>query len=150
MQGKAISVSRLIKFKFPRQHAEPYAHEIESTAVEVENNAWFAVEIRWQNSYRIFLVKVVRVFRANEQFEGTLYHVPNTERYGPWSRRRWVPWAVDGNPRKEICGFSEIVAPVELDKDGVLTASSLTALAIAGVDVGVSAPRSSGLPPRVI
>ena len=150
LHGKAISISRLIRFKFPRQHTEPFTHEMSSSALEVENNAWFAVEIRWQNSYRIFVAKVVRVFRANEQFEGVLYHVPSSERYGPWSRRRWVPWALEGNPRKEICAFSEVVSSVELDKDGVLTQASLAALAAAGVEVGVSAPRSSGLPARVV
>ena len=49
----------------------------------------------------------------------------------------------------EVCAFSEIVAGVELDKDGVLTQASLSLLAAAGVDVGVAAPRSSGLPARI-
>ena len=119
-----------------------------SSNIEVENNAWFAVEIRHQHSCRIFVAKVIRVFRANEQFEAILHHVPSTERYGPWARRVWVPWSLDGTPRKEVCSYSEIVANVELNKDGVLTQSSLSAWAAAGVDVGIAAPRSSGLPPR--
>ena len=96
------------------------------------------------------MAKVIRVFRANEQFEAHLYHVPRAERYGPWARRVWVPWThSDGTPIKEVCSYSEVVANVELNKDWVLTQSSLSALAAAGVDVGVAAPRSSGLPPRV-
>ena len=149
LQGKAIGVTRLIRYKFPRGHAEPFAHELTTSSVEVENGSWFAVEIPHQHSYRIFVAKVVRVFRGQERFEAVLHHVPRAERYGPWARRVWVPWSIDGTPKKEVCSFSEIVASVELNKDGVLTQSSLSALAAAGVDVGIVAPRSSGLPPRI-
>ena len=150
LQGKPIGVTRLIRYKFPRNFAEPFAHELTTLNVEVENNSWFAVEIRHQHSYRIFVAKVIRVFRDNEQFEAHLYHVPSAERFGPWARRVWAPWtASDGTPKKEVCSFTEIVTKVELNKDGVLTQSSLSALAAAGVDVGIAAPRSSGLPPRI-
>ena len=79
--------------------------------------------------------------------EVALYHVPSDSRFGPWQRRRWELWALNGVNQVEVVTVAEILCKVNL-AHGALDLDSLEALASLGVPTSVQPRRNHTLPPR--
>ena len=150
LQARPISVTRLIRFNFPPEFIDTAIDEVQTT-IDPQVGSMVAVEFRQFASARpqIFVAKVERVFPANRQLEATLYQIPPSDRYGPWSRRKWAIWDTPGGPRKEVFGFDELLCTVEISSDGSLAPSSLERLAFAGVSLGTYG-RDRALPARTL
>ena len=99
---------------------------------------------------RVFVARVKRSFPANGQLEVEVYQVAATERFGPWSRRKWVPMAQGDlqSSRKEVVEAAEVLCKVELENEA-LTTPSLERLAALGVPVGSQPGRDASIAPRV-
>ena len=138
LNGRPISVTRLIRFDFPPEYATPQPDELPA---EVHSNLkigdMIAVEYKAFASSRpqINVARVDKIFPHNDQVEVTLFQIPLMDRYGPWDRRKWVVWSVDNVPKREVFSLSEVLMQVDLDGDGSLSAASLEKLATSGVAV---------------
>jgi hypothetical protein len=126
--GQRVSTMRLVLFQYPVDALEDHFEEaVDSVAVPVTVHDFVAVELR--GSKRVQIAKVNRVFEVGAQLEVDLYEVPAGERYGPWSRRPWLPVGrVAVIPRAEVLSVVDLV-------DRALTAGSLEKLEALGVTV---------------
>ena len=104
--GQPISVSRLLRFNFPREWSgpEPSPAEVEANRDLVEKlsvGAFVAVQPDLPGlSQRVYVGRVERTFPAERLVEVILLRTADTGRSGPWQRRRWVLWMCeDGWPR---------------------------------------------------
>ena len=102
------------------------------------------VAVRVKN--RVFVGKVARIFFTSKLVQVELWEVDANERFGPWSRRKWVPY-VDAQGAQHIDIFPEgdILCKVVL-KDQALTDGSLEKLALQGVPVGTQPTRDKSMP----
>ena len=96
--GQPISVSRLLRFNFPRDWSgpEPSSAEIEANQDLVEKlsvGSFVAVQPDLPGlSRRIYVGRVERTFPAERIAEVVLFRTADTRRSGPWQRRRWDIW----------------------------------------------------------
>ena len=104
--SQPISVSRLLRFNFPRDWSgpEPSPAEVEANRDLVEKlsvGAFVAVQPDLPGlSQRVYVGRVERTFPAERLVEVILLRTADTGRSGPWQRRRWVLWMCeDGWPR---------------------------------------------------
>ena len=95
---------------------------------------------------RIFVAKVIKVFHASRMIQAALWEVGVNERFGPWNRRRWVPYVdAGGSPQIDIYPEDDVIAKVAL-KDSALTDESLEKLQLLNVPVGEQPTRDKSLP----
>jgi hypothetical protein len=150
MSGRPVSITRLVKFAYPVDWAEPdYAELMDGTArQQLAFKDMIAVEIKHGDGRRVFVARIERTFENSELPRVQLFRIPTTERYGPWQRRRWEVWT-DNNavPRSETLSRQDVLCVVELS-EGALTQSSLEKLAATGVNVGAMPSRDAALPAR--
>ena len=125
--GKLISTARLIKFAYPPEFAKADLEESATTDLAVGD--FIAVETLIDSKLRTVVAKIQRLFQVGSQAEVQLYEIPSTDRFGPWTRRIWVP-----KPGYEQISFTEIICKVEL-QNGALTARSLEVLHQNGVPI---------------
>ena len=152
--GQPISVSRLVRFHFPREWSGP-----ELTPADAEANrdiveklrvgAFIAVQPDLPGlAQRVYVGRVERTFPAERLAEVTLLRTIGAGQAGPWQRRRWDLWMTnDGRSRREVVPESEILCEVSLQGQA-LTTTSLERLAAFGADVGTQPHRDRSLPPR--
>ena len=149
--GRPLSVSRLIRFKFPTDWAGPEAVEVENEpdTMETYRRGMFLCVSSQSSQYRrVYVARVEAIFAAQGQAEVALYWVPPKGRSGPWQARIWTPWLDDlGVPKKEVVTKDEIICQVEL-KDGALTQASLEKLTLHGVPATGQPRRDATLPPQ--
>ena len=149
--GRPLSVSRLIRFKFPTDWAGPEAVEVENEpdTMETYRRGMFLCVSSQSSQYRrVYVARVEAIFAAQGQAEVALYWVPPKGRSGPWQARIWTPWLDDsGVPEKEVVTKDEITCQVEL-KDGALTQASLEKLTPHSVPATGQPRRDATLPTR--
>ena len=151
LQGKPVSVARLIRFHFPPDWAGPDAFdnlEGSQSSLNLVRGDMVACEPQVLQGKRVFVARIDTVHPGQELAQVTLFKVPATARFGPWQRRPWEIWQdEDGRAKSEIATFPEVVCKVTL-KDGALTTESLEDLARLGVDTGTVPSRDATLPSR--
>ena len=109
---------------------------------EVSISDFIAVRV----SKRIYVAKVIKVFYASRMFQAALWEVGVNERFGPWNRRKWVPYVdVGGSPQIDLFPEVDVVAKVSL-QDGALTDASLEKIQLLNVPVGEQPTRDKSLP----
>ena len=133
LDGKPLSVARLIRSEFPQEWAGAEAVELDtdnSQLAQVRRGHFRCVAPRTSQYHRTYVAHVERVFQGQQALEVTLYWVPPSERSGPWTARRWHTWSDEAsNPRKEIITCEEFVCTVSSHNDA-LTHDGLGALAL--------------------
>ena len=98
----------------------------------------------------IFVGKVVRCFFASRMCQVALWEVHANERFGPWSRRKWVPYVdAGGSPQIDMYTEDDILTKVTLT-EGALSNESLEHLTMLGVPVGDQPSRDKSLPGIVV
>ena len=145
--GQRISLARLIAFKYPPEFLGPEAVDPPSglTVEALRPNDMVAVEIRVKPKPRVHVARVVRTFVANAFAEVELWSVGTTERYGPWSRRRWSVMQDEGGAhRYEIVPEAEILCRVDL-QEKALSSESIEKLALLGVPVSLMPGRDAAI-----
>ena len=151
LQGKPVSVARLIRFHFPPDWAGPDAFdnlEGSQSSLNLVRGDMVACEPQVLQGKRVFVARIDTVHPGQELAQVTLFKVPATARFGPWQRRPWEIWQDEaGKAKSEIVTFPEVVCKVTL-KDGALTNESLEDLARLGVDTGTVPSRDATLPSR--
>ena len=148
--GKAVSISRLIRFRFPIEWAGVEAQEMEQNVrsiADLKIGNMVCVAPRTSQYNRIHVARIDKVFREQGLAEVTLFWVPPGNRTGPWQARRWAIWVEDGVIRREVINQDELVCSVSL-KDDALTQQSLELLTAHGVPASGQPRRDSTLPPR--
>ena len=149
--GRPLSMSRLIKFKFPADWAGPEAVEADEESGSVERyrrGMFLCVASPHSQNGRLHVARVEAIFAAQGQVEVSLYWVPPKGRTGPWQARVWTPWLDESSmPKKEVVSKHEIICQVEL-RDGALTQASLEKLTLHGVPATGQPRRDATLPPR--
>ena len=153
LDGKPLSVARLIRFEFPQEWAGAEAVELDndtSQLSKVRRGDFVCVAPRTSQYHRTYVAHVERVFQGQQQLEVTLYWVPPAERCGPWKARRWQIWSDEaGNPRKEIITCEEFICIVTL-QNNALTHDSLEALTLHGILASGTPHRDASLPARLL
>jgi hypothetical protein len=92
-----------------------------------------AVELPVGPTVCVFVGKVLRVFTVGSQLELLVREVPYKERYGPWTRRPWIPQINNqGDPVREHVHFHDVLAKITLE-NGALSVRSLEIPAARGV-----------------
>jgi len=150
LDGKPVSVARLIRYHFPLDWAGPEAHELNDQVGDLSNlrvGDHIAVEPKVLTGKRIHVARVERVYVEQGLLQVVLYHVPQHARFGPWQRRPWEIRHEGGRDRSEVITASEVVCKVEL-KNQALTQESLERLALHGIATGTQPSRDASLPPR--
>lgn len=149
--GRPLSVSRLVKFKFPADWAGPEAVEADDESGSVERyrkGMFLCVASPHSQNGRLHVARIEAIFAAQGQVEVSLYWVPPKGRTGPWQARVWTPWLDESSmPKKEVVSKQEIICQVEL-RDGALTQASLEKLTLHGVPATGQPRRDATLPPR--
>ena len=152
--GKAISVARLIRFRFPKDWAGPEHHDLTHSVgaiAQLKVGRFVACEPKAsqhrERGQRVHVARVERVWREQGLAEVTLFWVPPENRTGPWQARRWTVWAEDGVVHREVVTQSELICTVELSNDP-LTHKSMEVLTTCGVPASGQPRRDASLPPR--
>ena len=153
LDGKPLSVARLIRFEFPQDWAGAEAVELNtdtSQLSKVRRGDFVCVSPRTLQYHRTYVAHLEGVFQGQQQLEVTLFWVPPTERCGPWKARRWQIWSDEaGNPRKEIITPEEFVCIVKLHNEA-LTHDSLGTLTMHGILASATPHRDASLPARLL
>ena len=149
-QSKPVSIARLIRFNYPQQYAGPEALADETVRSdffeELKTGDFVACSPRTSAFDRVYLGRVLRVFRDQELIEAALFHVAPGSRTGPWQARVWTPLLrPDESPHVEVMSRNEIISDVELS-GGALTHASLEKLVAAGIPAGLIPRRDATLP----
>jgi len=150
LDGRPVSVARLIRFNFPAAWSGPEAVELSEQVGDLSGlrpGDMVAVEPRISQNKRVFIARVERAFYAQALVQVTLFHVPTSARFGPWQRRPWEVWQENGRDHSEMLTASEVICKVAL-KHGALDLDSLERLAGHGIATGSQPSRDSTLPPR--
>ena len=149
VEGKAFSVARLIKFRFPKEWAGAEGAELRDGAnlPQVKVGEFVCVSPKTSQFSRIHVARIDRIYREQGLLDVTLYWVPPGNRTGPWQARRWAVWSEQGAIKKEVVNQEELVCRVEL-KEEALTQQSLEALTACGVPASGQPHRDASLPPR--
>ena len=104
--GRPLSVSRLVKFKFPADWAGPEAVEADDESGSVERyrkGMFLCVASPHSQNGRLHVARIEAIFAAQGQVEVSLYWVPPKGRTGPWQARVWTPWLDESSmPKKEV------------------------------------------------
>jgi len=132
LEGQRVSVARLIRFHYP---ADLVSTNVDPPAKsDIRTGALVAFPL-WNH---VYLGTVLRHF-TGDQLELLVLHVAESERHGPWLRRRWsYKLKPDGTSVKEIVPLQDIICVVELIEDA-LTPASLEKLA--QLDIARDMPR---------
>jgi len=150
LEGKPVSVARLIRYHFPVDWAGAEANELAEQVGDLSdlaNGDYIAVEPKVLTGKRIHVARIERVYRGQGLLQVVLYHVPTHARFGPWQRRPWEIRQESGRDRSEVITADEVLCKVEL-KNQALTQDSLEKLALHGVATGTQPSRDASLPPR--
>jgi hypothetical protein len=150
LDGRPVSVARLIRFHFPANWSGPEASELAEQVGDLSGirvGDFLAVEPRISQNKRVHVARVDRPFAAQGLLQVTLYHVPTTARFGPWQRRPWEVWQDNGRDRSEMITSNEVICKVSLHH-GALSLDSLERLAGFGIATGNQPSRDASLPPR--
>lgn len=141
--GRRVATSRLVRFPFPPEWAQHDLREDVDAHVTFKVGDMVVVEHALGNNKRCSVARVERVFNTGAQAEVKLFEVALGDRFGPWTRRKWMP--VDGP--YEVVAFVDIVCAAELEHSA-LSARTLELLAAAGVPLHIA--KSKSLPQRVL
>jgi len=150
LDGKPVSVARLIRYHFPVEWAGAEASELAEKVGDLTDltmGDYIAVEPKVLTGKRVYIAKIERVYRGQGLVQVTLYHVPTHGRFGPWQRRPWEIRQDGGRDRSEVITADEVLCKVEL-KNQALTHHSLEKLGLLGVATGTMPSRDASLPPR--
>ena len=85
--GRAVTVTRLVKFSFPQQWSGPESAELargEGLVESLRPSDLIAVGVNTYQKSRVHVARVERTFPHQGQVEVVLYHVPKGEWFGPW------------------------------------------------------------------
>ena len=145
MQGSAISLARLIRYNYPVEFVGESADDPPNLSFcfdELRSGDFVAVKVQ----RRVFVGKIARLFFTSKLVQIELWEVDSNERFGPWARRKWVPY-LDGAGAQHVDIFheSDLVCVVTLSNQA-LTEKSLEDLAVLGVPVGVQPTRDKSMP----
>ena len=150
LDGRPVSVARLIRFHFPPGWSGPEAYELSEEVGDLSSfrvGDMIAAEPRISQNKRVYVARVDRPFPAQGLLQVTLFHVPPTARFGPWQRRPWEVWQENGRERSEMLTAGEVICKVSLNH-GALSLDSLERLAGFGISTGCQPSRDATLPPR--
>ena len=112
--GKAVVVSRIIRFHFSAGWAgpEPSTVEEEQTAFDGLSPGHF---IAVSYSDRVHVARVERIYADQALCDITVHTVAPECRTGPWQARRWSIMTDDtGAPKREVISPCEFLCPVTL------------------------------------
>ena len=109
-----------------------------------------AVDVHSRNPVETHIARVDLVHAEQGFLQVTLHHVPDTCRFGPWSRRQWTPWAIRGEVQTAVVDKEHILCRVGLTPDGSLTMQSIERLISHGIDLELDPRRDHLLPNRTV
>ena len=145
--GKAVAVSRIIRFHFPADWAGPEAFTAEEKQTAFDGLSP-GTYIACSCQDRVHVARVERVFADQALCDITLHIIAPECRTGPWQARRWSIWTDDsGSPKREVISPSEFLCSVTLT-GGALSLDSLERLVAAGVPASAQPRRDAALPRR--
>ena len=143
--GKLVSIARLIRFDYPADSVTMDVTEVPSRKDTIQNlkvGEYVAVELA---KSRVNVARVMKTFREQGQAEVMVLEIATTDRFGPWTRRKWTTQNITpGVPRIEVVTEAEVLCTVELRNDA-LTEQSVVRLATLGIASGATPSRDKSI-----
>ena len=149
MKGQRISLSRLIRFKYPVSCVgiESVDPPVGLKLVDLKVNDFVAIELRTGPKPQVHVARIVQTFQANGYANVEVWSVSPSDRFGPWNRRQWSVLTGEHGARYEVIPECEILTKVDLE-DGALSSASLERLALLGVPISGPIKHDSAIPGR--